>query len=69
MSRYTTVIPTSGPSGNIFVIVGRASSLLRQLGHSREEISAFQSRVNESQSYDAACRIVEEYFPLDRDDD
>jgi hypothetical protein len=65
MPRFTTKIPTDGPSGNIYVIAGTAGRLMRQLGLPKEEITAFYQRVTASPSYDAACAVVEEYFPLD----
>lgn len=69
MPRYTTTIPAHGPDGNIFVIGGRAGRLLRELDHSPDEIVGFWKRLSSAPSYDAACAIVEEYFPLDRGDD
>ena len=69
MARYTTTIPAHGPDGNIFVIGGRAGRLLRELGHSPDEIVGFRKRLSDALSYDAACAIVEEYFPLDRSDE
>jgi hypothetical protein len=69
MPRYTTTISAHGPDGSIFVIGGRAGRLLRELGHSSDEIAGFRKRLSDASSYDAACAIVEKYFPLDRDED
>lgn len=69
MSRFTTVIPTDGPAGNIFLIAGTAGRLMRRLNVPSDEITAFYKRISGSKSYAEACAVVEEYFPLDRDDD
>jgi hypothetical protein len=50
------------------VIAGTAGSLMRQIGLSRPEITAFYQRVSAAESYGAACAIVEEYFPLECDE-
>lgn len=65
--RFTTVIPTSEPSGNIMSIMGCARSLLRSLGVEPAKIDDMSSRVMEAESYDAACDIVREWFPLEHD--
>lgn len=67
MPLYVTRINAEGSNGNIFVIVGHASRLLRELGHKPEEIDNFQKRISETKSYKAACNIVEEFFVLDFD--
>jgi hypothetical protein len=64
MPRFTTKIPIGG---NIMTIAGTAGRLMRQLGVPDAEITGFYRRISGSPSYDAACAIVEEYFPLDRD--
>ena len=69
MPRFTTVIPTDGPSGNVFVIVGTAGRLMRELGVPAEEITGFYRRVTDAKSYGEACAIVEEYFPLSRENE
>jgi hypothetical protein len=68
MPRFTTKIRTDGPHGNILMIAGAAGALMRQLGVPDKEITEFYRRVSASQSYDASCAIVEEYFPLERDE-
>jgi hypothetical protein len=67
VTRYVTVIPTHGPAGNVFAILGAAVSLMRQLGHSNEEIARLRTRVLNSHSYDEACAAVREWFPLESD--
>ena len=49
-----------GEDGNIFAILGRASSLLRQNGQSSEAEQMY-FRVTNSNSYDEALRIISEY--------
>jgi hypothetical protein len=65
---FSSRIPTSGPSGNIFVILGRARSLLEQIGRPREEIDELSRVVLEAKSYEEACDHVRRYFPLEDDD-
>lgn len=67
MSKFTTVIPTAGPAGNIFRITGTALNLMKQLGLPQEERDAFWKRVSEAHGYEAACAVVREYFPLEGD--
>lgn len=49
------------------VIAGVAGGMLRRLGIPAEEITTFYQRVTQAESYDAACAVVEEYFPLERE--
>jgi len=65
MSKYTTVISTTGPSGNIFVIIGTATRLLRELGEPEWVIEDMKSRARSSGSYGRACDVVREFFPLE----
>ncbi len=49
-----------GKDGNIFVIMGRASMLLNEVGQ-REQIDEMFQRVSSCGSYEAALSIVSEY--------
>ena len=49
-----------GQDGNIFGILGRASSLLRQAGQ-REQVAEMSDRVYASGSYNEALNIISEY--------
>lgn len=69
MSKFTTVIPTYGPGGNIFEIVGRARVLMRQLKVPNAEIEAMCKRVSSATSYEEACGVVREWFPLEGDEE
>jgi hypothetical protein len=50
------------------VILGRARSLLEQIGRPREEIDELSRVVLEAKSYEEACDHVRRYFPLEDDD-
>lgn len=69
MSRFTTIIPATGPGGNIFEVVGKARVLMRQLGVPSAEINALTERVCNTHSYADALAVVREWFPVDTGDD
>ena len=63
--RFTTVIPASGPLGNIFAIVGTACRHMRELDVPQQEIAAFANQVMIATSYRAAVEVVREWFPVE----
>lgn len=65
MPKFTTVIPASGPDGNIFAVLGNACRLLRQLNIANAEITALTERVTSSSSYAEALAHIRVYFPVD----
>ena len=65
MPRFTTVIPASGPLGNIFAIVGTACRHMRELDVPQQEISAFTDKVMLATSYREAVEVVREWFPVE----
>ena len=69
MSRFTTRIFAQGASGNIFVILGTARSLMRQIDIGHAEIEEFTKRVKTAESYRNALAIVREWFPVDAGED
>lgn len=69
MSRFLTHIPARGSDANIYAILANARRLMWQLGVSQDEIDEASSRVRSAASYDDACAVIEEWFPLDRDED
>ena len=65
MPMFETPIPAYGPDGNIFAMLGRASTMLRQLGRDIDA-ALLEHDVMASESYAQACALIEEWFPLDR---
>lgn len=63
--RFSTVIPASGPDGNIFAILGTATRLLRQIGRPQADIDQLRGDVLASKSYEQALGFVREWFPVD----
>lgn len=53
----------SGPSGNIFMVLGRAHDVLRAEGKSKEADEMF-NRATQQDSYDDALNVVREYVEL-----
>lgn len=68
MPRFETAIPTHGPHGNVFAILGNATSLMRQLDVPKEDIAALRDQVTNAKSYDDACAAVREWFPLENNE-
>jgi hypothetical protein len=67
LSRYMTVIPTSGPDGNIFMIIANASKHLREVGEPPEVIEGMRKRAMVAHTYRDACDVVREFFRLEMD--
>lgn len=68
MSRFTTVIPTQGSSGNIYMMVANAVSLMKQLHCTRAEVDELRLNVINARSYEEACAFIREWFPLQGDE-
>lgn len=66
MSRFETPILIDNDNPNIFIITSIASSQMRRHGVSQAEITKMQDQVNASGSYEAACEIIKDWFPLKR---
>lgn len=67
MSKFETLIPTSGPDGNIFAILGTVRRLMRELGVPQSEIDALIKKIMSAASYEEALDAVREWFPLECD--
>ena len=64
--RFTTKIELDGECGNIFVVWGRASRMLKQLDLEVDaEILGLQ--IKNAKSYEEALRFINHWFPLTRD--
>ena len=63
---FGTVIQTRGPAGNIFMILGTAAKMLRQLDVPEDRVRKLTDDVYASDSYEAAIRHVERWFPVER---
>lgn len=61
-------IDLSGPEGNAFVILGRVRSILRQIGASDEEITAFREQAT-SGDYDNLLAVTAEWVDFQPEDD
>lgn len=68
MSRFSTVIPTYGPAGNIFEIAATALRLMRELGVPLADQNNLVAEIAGSHSYKAAKALVREWFPLEEDE-
>jgi hypothetical protein len=66
---FTTVIPARGAEGNVFLIVGSACRLLREIGIPSDRIEALCKNAMASKSYEEAVGFVEHWFRVDRDRD
>ena len=64
---FTTVIRADGPNGNVFAILGAATSMLRQLDVPRDRIDKLVADVKAAGDYDAAVAAVERWFPVDKE--
>ena len=64
MSKWTNVIDATGPAGNIFVVLGTARALLRQMDAPQAEIAELTNRVFAAPSYTKAISVIEEWFPV-----
>lgn len=53
----------NGPSGNIFMVLGRAHDVLRAEGKRKEADEMF-NRATQQDSYDDALNVVREYVEL-----
>ena len=62
-------IRARGPGGNIYEIVAAARLLMREIGVERETIDDMTRRAGAAQSYREAIAVVEEWFPVDRDEE
>lgn len=65
MSKFETIINAQGRNGNIYSILGAATSLLNQLNLPRNEVNELRRKVLAAQSYKAALKFIEEYFPVE----
>lgn len=57
-AKYDVTVPLTGQDGNIFFIMGRVRGALKQAGASEGELEAFANEVTQSESYEAALRVV-----------
>jgi hypothetical protein len=63
-SRFSTRIEASGPNGNILVVLGTATRMMRELKCGRDEIDGLRSKVMASHSYAAAIEEIRKWFPV-----
>lgn len=66
--RFSTKIPARGSEGNIFLILGRAQKLMREIEVDPSDISELVRRVSDSSNYADAVRHIREWFPVVGDD-
>lgn len=69
MSKFSTPILAHGPHGNTLMILGAATSMMREIGVSRDEISALQAKVMDAGSRAEAIAAIREWFPVETDDE
>ena len=63
---FSTVIPATGPAENIFVILGTATRLLRELDIPADRIAALRDAVMAPSDYDEAVELIERWFVVHR---
>lgn len=64
---FTTVINATRPStGNLFSVLGTATSMMRQLDIPRDRIEKLRADVMAAANYDQAIAMIEHWFPVDR---
>lgn len=68
MPIFETIIPTDGPCGNINVILGTATRLLKEIGVPVDARTRLAIQVSHAKSYEEAKNFVREWFPLDDSD-
>jgi hypothetical protein len=66
---FSTVIDARGDRGNIFMILGKARSLLREIEIPRDRIDTLTEAVRASASYDDAIALIELWFRVNRGDE
>lgn len=69
MSKFSTTIPAHGSNGNTLAILGAATSMMRQIRVSSDDIAALQLKVMNSGSRAEAIAAIREWFPVETDDD
>ncbi len=69
MSRFTTRISINGPSGNIFSVLGAATSMMRQIRIDNTEIEKLSEAVMSAGSYKEALNHIREWFPVGDEDE
>lgn len=63
---FTTVLRARGSRANIFVILGAACSMLRQLNIPKDRIDRLCNDVTNAANYDQAVALIEHWFSIDR---
>jgi len=63
--RFPEHINATGPSGNIFVVIGAMRALLRQHEIDEVTIDEVTAKVNATKSYTDALSVVREWFAVD----
>jgi len=71
MSKWTSPISAIGSDGNINAINAIIATMraLARLLESQQDIENMTKRARTAPSYDAAVAVVEEWFPVMRDED
>jgi len=64
MSKFETVIPATGSYGNVFMVLGSATRMMKQLGVDQGEIERLRSNVMFAGSYKEAINFIRCYFPV-----
>lgn len=62
--KYPDVlVQMTGQDGNVFFIIGRVSKALREAGHV-DQVQAFVNEVTDTDSYDAALAVVQQWVSV-----
>lgn len=64
--KPTIEVDLSGPNGNIYSVIARAKSAMKEANISKELRDKLQERVYASDSYEEALDIISEYVNLDK---
>ena len=65
-ARYQTglVIDLSGPTGNIFYLMGVCNSLVRELGLSAQLKQEYETEINSAGDYQSSLTIMQKWFGI-----
>ena len=67
--HFSTVIRAYGPGANLMEIIGKARSMMRQLGIPARLRDEMSTRAMSAGSYKDALAVVREWFPVETDGD
>lgn len=64
MPLFENVISTAGPDGNVYAIIGLATTLLKEHDVPSDEIIDFRQKCFATHSYGEVLNLVRRYFTI-----